>query len=292
MHFNLGFTAVQILWTLTFAALLVLLVVLLGRDRARRFPWFTTSIVLVTLDMLGKRLLFGRLPQITLAEIFIPLADLAVIVGLLVLLELARRAFGGLRRWGWVVGTLVLLAVGAGVLAVWGPWPAWKTLTASSRLAVLELMQLADIKGNLLMDVLTVELGLLVVVFGRRFKAGWRSHTQLIMIGLSTAAIAQLALQGIQQIIVKTVVIKTQADLDHARELLRKLSNANGAVYLAVLLWWIVCLWIDEPEVEAAVEAPAEIPAAEEVEETAEEPAGALEEPAGDSLEEERNEDL
>ncbi len=292
MHFNFGFTAVQILWTLTFAALLVLLVVLLGRDRARRFPWFTASIVLVTLDMLGKRLLFGRLPQITLAEIFIPLADLAVIVGLLVLLELARRAFGGMRRWGWVVGTLVLLAVGAGVLAVWGPWPAWKTLTASSRLAVLELMQLADIKGNLLMDVLTVELGLLVVVFGRRFKAGWRSHTQLIMIGLSTAAIAQLALQGIQQIIVKTVVIKTQADLDHARELLRKLSNANGAVYLAVLLWWIVCLWIDEPEVEAAVEAPAEIPAAEEVEETAEEPAVALEEPAGDLLEEEQNEDL
>jgi len=30
MHFNFGFTAVQILWTLTFAALLVLLVVLLG----------------------------------------------------------------------------------------------------------------------------------------------------------------------------------------------------------------------------------------------------------------------
>ena len=41
MHFDFHFTAISVLWTLTFAALLVLLVVLMGRDRARRFPWFT-----------------------------------------------------------------------------------------------------------------------------------------------------------------------------------------------------------------------------------------------------------
>ncbi len=49
----------------------------------------------------------------------------------------------------------------------------------------------------MLVNVLTVELGLLVVLFGRRFNAGWRSHTQQITIGLSTVAIAQMALQGI-----------------------------------------------------------------------------------------------
>ena len=36
----------RIIWTLTFAAQLVLLVILMGRDRARRYPWFTTGIVL------------------------------------------------------------------------------------------------------------------------------------------------------------------------------------------------------------------------------------------------------
>ena len=69
MHFNFHFTAVQILWTLTFAALLVLLVVLLGRDRIRRFPWFTTGIVLVTLRLLVNRLLHDRLPPITMGKL-------------------------------------------------------------------------------------------------------------------------------------------------------------------------------------------------------------------------------
>jgi hypothetical protein len=276
MHFNFGFTAVQILWTLTFASLLVLLVVLLGRDRARRFPWFTASIVLLTLRLLCSRLLYGKLPPLTLNTIFITLADVMALVGLLVLVELARRAFGGARRQTWVVGTLVLLAVGAGVLAVWGPWPAWKTLTASSQLAVLELMQLAALKANLLMDVLTVELGLLVVVFGRSFKAGWRSHTQQIVIGLSTEAIAHLALQGTWQLIALTAAPHSQAEYDRILGLHDKLSNANGSVYVAVLLWWIVCLWIDEPGAEVAGEAPAEIPAmtgeVEEADEIAAEP--------------------
>jgi hypothetical protein len=241
----------------------------------RRFPWFTASIVLMTLDMLGKRLLHGRLPQLTFAGIFIAIADLVVLVGLLVVVEMARSAFAGMRRRNWIIGALLMLAVGAGVLYAWGPWPDWKTLTANSQLAVLELMQLGAQKGELLVSVLTVEIGLLIVLFGRHFKAGWRSHTQQIVIGLSTAAIAQLAFQGIQQIIVKTAVIHTQAELDQARELLRRLFNASGSVYVAVLLWWIVCLWNDEPGAVVAVEAPAEIPVADAVVETAEEPAAA-----------------
>src|ERR1035441_3223514 len=102
MHFHFPFSAIQIVWTLTFAAHLVLLVVLMGRDRLARFPWFTASIVLVALRLLSSRLLFGRLPQITMGAIFIVLADLGAIIGLMVLLELARRAFGRVRRTTWV----------------------------------------------------------------------------------------------------------------------------------------------------------------------------------------------
>jgi len=35
-------------------------------------------------------------------------------------------------------------------------------------------------------------------------------------------------------------------------DLQEKFYNANSAIYLAVLLWWIVCLWIDEPGSKAA----------------------------------------
>jgi hypothetical protein len=233
----------------------------MGRDRARHFPWFTASITLVALRLLTSRLLFGRLPQLTMSAIFIALADLVAIVGLLVLVELARSAFGGLRRRTFIVGTVALAAVGATVLALWGPWPAWKTLTADSYLGVLRLMQLVAQKGELLLGVLTVQLGLLIVVFGRRFKAGWRSHTQQIVIGLSTVAIAQLAVQGIWQIIALTAVPHSREEYERILGLRDKLLNANNVVYIAVLVWWIACLWIDEQRAAAADEAPSEIPA-------------------------------
>jgi len=258
MHLNFGFTTVQVLWTLTFAALLVLLVVLLGRARTRRFPWFTASIILVAVRLLASRMLFGRLAPIPLSAIFISMADVAMIVGLLVMVEVARRAFAGAGRRSWIAGTLVLLAVGAGVLATWGQWPAWKTLTADSGLSVLRLMQLVAQKGDLLLNVLTVGLGLLVVIFGSRFKAGWRSHVQQIAIGLSTAAIAQLAVQGVWQLIALKAMPHNEAEYERILGLRDKLFNANSAVFVAVLVWWIACLWLDEPG--AASETPVEIP--------------------------------
>jgi hypothetical protein len=261
MHFNFDWTATQVLWTLTFAALLVLLVVLLGRERARRFPWFTTSIALLALRLLAERLLFDRLPRLTLNEIFLALGDLMALVSLLVLVEVARRAFSGVRRRTWIGWTLAAAAAAAWVLYAWGPWPEWKTLTAGSTVAVLRLMQLAAQKGDLLAGVLTVELGLLVALFGRRFKAGWRSHAQRIMIGLSTAAIAQMVVQGVLQAIIKTAQAHPLGRPEYERiiGLVSKLQNANRVVYVAVLVWWIVCLWMDEPGAAEVAAAQAEI---------------------------------
>ncbi len=258
MHFNFDFSASQILWTLTFAALLVLLVVLLGRDRARRFPWFTASIALMGLLLLATQLLLSRLSRITGTEIFLVLSDLDVLVSLLVLVELARRAFRGAGRISWVIVTLALVAVGAVGLALWGPWPAWKTLTATSQLAAIRLMDLVAEKGNLLASVLAIELGLVVVLLGRRFKAGWRSHSQQIVIGLSTAALAQLGLRGTLQVIGTHTHIHTQAEYERVMDLRDKLIHANNVVYLCVLAWWIAWLWVDEPGAPSVAPVPAE----------------------------------
>ena len=247
MHLNFSFSAVQTLWTLTFAALLVLMVVLLGRDRVRRFPWFTTAIVLTALRLLASRLLFGRLANLPLSIIFIGLAEVALLVGFLVLVELARRSFAGLGGRAWRVGTLVLLAVGGGVLAVWGPWPNWKTLDHSSLGGTLQLLQIVAQKGQLLLDLLTVELGLLIILLGDRYRAGWRTHPQLIAIGLSTVSLGQMAVEGIWQLIATKTVLHSHADYDHILDLRDKFFNANSALYVLVVIWWIVSLWIDEP---------------------------------------------
>jgi hypothetical protein len=257
MHFHFDYSAHQILWTLTFAAQLVLLVVLMGRDRIRRYPWFTAGVVLFALRLMAEVLLAGRMAQLALQEIFLTLGDLTVLVGLLVVVEVARRAFAGARRSLWIVNGAGLLVVAGVVVALWGPWPEVKDLAWNTLLGKLRLMQLVAQKGDTLVELLTFELGLLVVLFGRRFKAGWQSHTQMIAIGLSTVAIAWLAIVGTWQIVARTAHPQSQQEYQRIIGLGGKLMNANSVVYLAALIWWIAWLWRDEPGTAAAVTAEA-----------------------------------
>lgn len=247
MHFHFNFSGVQILWTLTFASLLVLLAVLIGRERARRFPLFTASIALLGLRLLTDRLLYGRLPQLTTSAVFLSLANLSMLANLLVLAEMGRRAFGSARRRNWILGLVVVLGVAGGVVAVWGPFPPWKTLTAGSELAMLRLLEMCSQKGDLLAALLAVQLGVLVTLLGHRFKAGWHSHTQRIVIGLSTAALALLATRSVLETIGMHTKVHSHKELVHLIALQGRIYDANSTVYLAVLIWWIACLWRDEP---------------------------------------------
>ncbi|MGH9562919.1 MAG: hypothetical protein ACRD3S_15820 [Terracidiphilus sp.] len=256
MHFN--FSTDEVLWTLTFAGLLVLLVVLLGRDRARRFPWFTTSMVLLAVSMLARQLLPHRLAQsfsgmtlqIKAAEIFLPLADVSAIVSLLVAVEIARRAFRGVKRKIWIPVTIGSLAVGGVVLKFWGAWPSLKTMFAGSLISNLQLLDLFAKKTDLLAQVLVVLAGLLVVIFGHYYKAGWHSHTQQLAIGLTMSSVALLTIRGAVQHVQMTAVIHSQEDVERVQGLLRSFQTADGIIFLVVLLWWIACLWFDEPGTE------------------------------------------
>jgi len=259
MPFNLHFTAAEILWTLTFAAILVLLVVIMGRERVRRFPWFTASIVGVGLRMLAGRLLYQKMAPIRFTEISLTLGDMITILSLMVAIELARRAFQRASRAAWIAGTLTLLVVAGVLIAVWGPWPAMKTLTAGTTISNLRLMQMFAQRGDLFVDVLYVQLGILVAFAGRRFHAGWRSHTQQILIGLSTLSIAQIVLRVTWTAIQHEAAPKSQAEYETITGLQSKLIDSNSVIFLLVLLWWIACLWINEPGT-ASGSLPAETP--------------------------------
>ncbi|MFP5206753.1 MAG: twin-arginine translocation signal domain-containing protein [Acidobacteriota bacterium] len=247
MHFHYVFSAAEILWTLTFAAELVLLVVLLGRDRARRFPWFTVYIVTVALLLLTTKLLFGRLAPLLSTTVFLAISDLAAVVAALVVLEVARRAFAGSSRRGFLAGAAVLLGVAAALIAMWGPWPAWKTLIDGTTLAHLRVMQMFADKGAVLTAILDVELALVVVLFGRRFQGGWRTHAQQIAIGLSTAGLSQLAVRVIWQLIATHTTVHSQAQYERLMALRDRMYQGNNVVFLCALVWWIVWIWLEEP---------------------------------------------
>jgi hypothetical protein len=244
----------RVVWTLTFAAQLILLVVLVGRGRAQRYPFFTASISLMALRLMAEILLSGRMAQIPLQTTLLSLTNLSVVVSLLVLVELARRGFVGLHWPLWIVNSVGLVLLSGGVLAVWGPWPKWQSLGVETVVGKLHLAQLIAQKGDLFVALLTVGLCVLMVVFGRQFKAGWRSHTLSITIGLAAAAAALLTLQELLYRMQATVIQIVQAQQPNARQEYQRivtqagyLVNINQAIFVAVLIWWIVWMWLDEP---------------------------------------------
>ncbi|HEV2215156.1 MAG TPA: hypothetical protein VGR64_07690 [Terracidiphilus sp.] len=239
--------ASNVIWIITFAAELVLLVVLLGRERIQRFPWFTASIAVMALRLMTAKLLNGRLPQITMVSIFILLADLSAILTIAVLIEIARRSFAGAGGRAWAMGATILALPGIATLALWGKWPPWATLATHSQMAMLGLGQLVAQKLGLFGDVTSVALCVAVVLLGARFGAGHRSHTQQLVVGLAAAALSQIGVQATWEFIAKTAAPHTMAEYQHVLAIRDRLFDANGVIYSAVILWWIVCLWFDEP---------------------------------------------
>ena len=233
----------RVLWTLTFAAQLVLLVVLVGRDRARRYPWFTTGIALAALDLMANVLLQGRMDRILLQEILIPLGGLSAIVALLVVTEAAWQAFAKAPRAQWIANSAGLLAVSGVLLTISGPWPVWKQLDWNAPMLKLSLLQFFGKKVELLAALLILGVCVLVVIFGRSFKAGWRSHTQSIVIGLTAVAVALL---GLEVVIAQTAHV-TKANYANVMLWRRGFAFGHEIIYIAALVWWIVWLWRDEP---------------------------------------------
>jgi hypothetical protein len=245
MHFHFPFTVLSVLWTLTFAAHLVLLVVLLGRDRVRQFPWFTANIVLVALRLLTSQILGNRIPRMTFVTMFLIMGAVGAFISLMVVLEVARRAFKRVHRAKWLLGALVAMAAGAAVLRYWGPWPALEAIKSGPPLQALQLIAQ---KGMLLADVENIAVGLLIVIFGRSAGSGFKSKAQQVAIGLMTVSMSQLGVQIIWERIAATTVPHSQQEYEHVIALRDRLFNTNNAVLIVVLLWWIVCLWIDEPK--------------------------------------------
>ena len=253
MHWNTE----QVLWALVLAAHLVLLIVLLGRDRIQRFPWFTAAITLSAVSLLADHLLNGKLTSLVFYWQSFSAMTLQSIFGIFVLIELARVIFASGRKGlvlksnGWFGWGLLLVAAAAGAVWAWGPWPTLVQLNAQPSIRGILLMQLAAVKSQLFVALLTVEVALLISLFARRFGFGWRSHARQIALGLSTNALCLVLLQVITDIIKRNLHFTTRqemaAGIQRLEHLFTNMDNARFVLWILVLLWWIYWLWQDEP---------------------------------------------
>ena len=256
MHWNIE----QILWAFVLAAHLVLLIVLMGRDRIKLFPWFTISIVLSTVRLIADHLLNGKLTGIAFYWQSYSTLLLGAILSLLVLVELARRVFSSgkagliLKANGWLGWAFVTFAIACAGTWFWSPWPTLQELQAQPAGLKLTVMGLAGTRSVIFVSLLTIEATLLLVIFGKRFGSGWRSHPLRIALGLSTYAIGYITIDRIQSFIVEAFKATmrtpghhiTQEEYDHTVHLLTRLGNAVLTVWLVVLIWWVVYLWLNE----------------------------------------------
>jgi hypothetical protein len=251
MHWNIE----EILWALVLAGHLVLLIVLLGHDRVSRFPWFTAAIGLSAVHLIADHLLHGKLTTIAFYWESYGAVLVESIIGVVVLLELARRVFSNckagvvLNSKGWLGWALVTVCIAIGAVWLWGkPWPTWKALDQDPKQLPLLLVVLSAMKGQFFLAVLTVEVELLMRIFGKRFGSGWKTHSQQIMLGLSTYSLAFLAVQATTDIIKHTVHLTSREQYEHIVRLFSNLDNGRFALWFLVLVWWIVWLWRDGPE--------------------------------------------
>jgi hypothetical protein len=256
MHWNTE----QVLWALVFAAHLVLLVVLLGRDRISRFPWFTTVIALSAVRLLADHLLFGQLT--TMAFYWQTYGGTAIdsILGIVVLVELARRIFSSSRTGSsltarnYGTGALLTSVIAGLIVYFWGrPWLTWQQLQSQKAELAILLLALSAMKLQLFVAILTVEVNLLFQVFGKRHGSGWKSHARQIALGLSTNALGLLAVQGITDYIKRTVKLTSREQYDKILHMFGNLDHARFALWLVVLIWWIIWLWREEPVPAGAV---------------------------------------
>lgn len=256
------FTAEQILWAVLLAAHLTLLIVLMGRERVARFRWFTAYTALNTIILIANHLLHGKLTTVAFYWQSYSLLALDSIVGIFMLGELAKQVFSTgragliLKPKAYLAAGFLLFVVTAFIVWAWGPWPTLQALQSEPTQLRLLIVVLIGMKGQLSLMILTVLVALLLRLFGPRFGAGWRSHAQQIALGLSTSALAFLAVQSTNDALSRTLHPKSRQEYEHAVHLIAHIENARTVVWIIALVWIIIWLWRDEPGAPATTAVP------------------------------------
>lgn len=222
------------LWGAGLAAHLLLLLVLVVRGHARRFPWFTALIVFYLLRSVIPQLPMTRhLDQGSYVRLFwgFELGD--ILLRVLVLAELVWHAFKDSRvsRGRIVAWSVVAVAASAVPTVLMGPLPASQIWAAFA-------------KGNLLAAFLSLALLAALIATRRTTGLSWRSAVSRIAHGMAFYAFVFLALEALR-------LWAPGAASPHGGQRVAYFHywmqlSAAGA-YLLTIVYWAVGLWFAAP---------------------------------------------
>jgi hypothetical protein len=216
-------------WLLGFLENLGLLVVLVYRRRAERFPFFTA---LITLNVIRTIVLYLVLRYSTRDGYFYSYWSLSVldtILQLCVVYEVASRVFRPLEVWAhdvrgnfvWLFGVSLSVAF----LLTWLASPPARTW-----------MQSFTTKGNLFTAALQSELFVAMMALSIHVRLPWRTHVAKIAQGLGAYSLLGVLIEtgysyfGIGRQLPAFIL----------------LSHVRMAAYLVCVNYWIISLWRKE----------------------------------------------
>jgi len=215
------------LWIAGFLGDAALFAVLLCRRRGREFPVFT---VLMGFDAFLSPLLYailrygsgGWYERVYWAS---DLIEFALQIG--VIFEIARIVLRPTGSWVWDARKQFLLCGAVGILlAAALPWLI--TPPAASLLARLV------VRAELFSSLVICELIAVVTRTAKNLGLGWRNHVMALGNGWTAWAVAAILVDGLHGYF-------------GAQRYFSALEHARMFVFLAVLGYWIVQFWLEEP---------------------------------------------
>jgi hypothetical protein len=216
-----------VLWVANFLGEAVLFSILIYRCRWREFPVFTMFIGFDGTVNAALFLIFLRGSHVLYARIYWTYALLDFLLQLGVVWEIARIVLRPTGTWVRDAKKQFILWGVAGILIA-AALPFLVSPPAASLLHRLE------VRGNLFTSLVACELIAVVTRTSKSLGLGWRNHVMALGNGWTAWAVVAILVDGLHSYF-------------GAERYFRELEHVRMFTYLAVLGYWTVQFWLEEP---------------------------------------------
>ncbi len=215
------------LWAANFLGEAALFSILIYRRRWREFPVFTTLIGFEAAMSAALYLIYLYCSQVWFARVYWTYALLDFVLQLGVIWEIARIVMRPTGTWVRDARKQFILWGAVGILlAAALPWLV--TPPAATLLHRLE------VRGNLFTSLVVCELIAVVTRTSKSLGLGWRNHVMALGNGWTVWAVVAILVDGLHS-------------FPNMQRYFTVLEHVKMFAYLAVLGYWTVQFWLEEP---------------------------------------------